>query len=260
VNTLSTEIHSLAASKPRKAKRRLARYRRLYDGHRVTTVSEGVKDDLLDVLNLRPQDIVTIYNPFDLGQMREAAKAPTPDLPQQPYVLHVGRLARQKRHDVLLDAFAKASIPHRLIMITRDEDIDGLMQMVVDRGLQPRVTVSRFRENVFPWYAHAAALVLSSDFEGMPNVVVEALAVGTPVVSTDCRSGPREALTGPLERYLVPCGDADALASRLEEIVENPPRIDPATVSRFSIDHSLDMIESLVGRTAGSDDGWLPHE
>jgi glycosyltransferase involved in cell wall biosynthesis len=82
----------------------------------------------------------------------------------------------------------------------------------------------------------------------MPNVVVEALGVGTPVVSTDCRSGPREALTGPLERYLVPCGDVDALAARLEEIVENPPRIDSATLSRFSIDHSLDMIESLIGR------------
>jgi glycosyltransferase involved in cell wall biosynthesis len=235
-------------NKPRKAKRRLARYRELYEGHCVTTVSEGVKDDLLEVLNLRPRDIITIYNPFDLEQMREAAKAPTPDLPQEPYVLHVGRLAKQKRHDVLLDAFAKAAIPHRLVMITRDEDVDRLTQMVTDRGLQPRATVSRFRENVFPWYANAAALVLSSDFEGMPNVVVEALGVGTPVVSTDCRSGPREALTGPLERYLVPCGDVDALAARLEEIVENPPRIDSATLSRFSIDHSLDMIESLIGR------------
>jgi glycosyltransferase involved in cell wall biosynthesis len=70
------------------------------------------------------------------------------------------------------------------------------------------VTITGFQRNPFPWYAKASALVHASDFEGFGNVLVEALASGTPVVSTDCPFGPREILTGSLSRFLSPCGDA----------------------------------------------------
>jgi glycosyltransferase involved in cell wall biosynthesis len=95
-------------------------------------------------------------------------------------------------------------------------------------------------------------MVLSSDFEGFPNVLVEALACGTPVVSTDCPSGPREILTGPLRRHLSPCGDVDELARNLVSVVDSPPIIDPTIVSRFSQDESLRVIEALAMRKAGS--------
>ena len=244
-NTPSAEISGLQKSNPRKAERRIARYRRLYDGQLVTTVSDGVKEDL-EKLGIHPAKAVTIYNPFDFDEMRRAAKADTPDLPREPYVLHVGRFAKQKRHDILLKAFAASGIPHRLIILTRDVDVEGVSALVRAQGLESRVTVSGFRENLFPWYANAAALILSSDFEGMPNVMVEALGVGTPVVSTDCPSGPREVLTGPLQRFLAPCGDAQALGARLREAVETPPRIDDAVVAPFGYERSLDMFESLA--------------
>jgi glycosyltransferase involved in cell wall biosynthesis len=246
VNTLSAEIRSLSQRSPRKARRRLARYRRLYDNQLVTTVSRGVTSDLTETLGIRPREIVTIYNPFDLDAMRQAAMALPPDLPQEPYVLHVGRLAKQKRHDILLKAYVASGIPHRLVLITRNEDVRSLQRLVDTQGLGSRVSVLSFRENVFPWYAHASAFVLSSDFEGMPNVIIEALAAGTPVVSTDCPSGPREVLAGALERYLAPCGDAESLGARLREIVQSPPKIDPAFLDPFSVERSLDMIESLA--------------
>lgn len=245
-NTISAEINAM--KNPRKAARRLARYRRLYEGHLVTTVSESVKVDLVDNLKIRPAKIVTIYNPFDFEEMRKASTAEPRDLPREPYLLHVGRFARQKRHDLLLDAFRLADVPHRLVIMTRDEDVADIKALVAARDLKERVMVFGFHENLFPWYAHASALVLSSDFEGMPSVMIEALGVGTPVVSTDCPSGPREVLAEGLQHWLVPPGDARALAERLQEVVRSPPRIEPKMLERFSPQKSLSMIESLAGQ------------
>jgi glycosyltransferase involved in cell wall biosynthesis len=119
--------------------------------------------------------------------------------------------------------------------------------MIASRRLESRVTIAGFRENPYPWYANAAALVLTSDFEGMPNVLVEALACGTPVVSTDCASGPREVLTGSMSRFLVPPGDTDAIAARLREVVQSRPNIDRDVIAPFRHDKVLAAVESLAG-------------
>jgi glycosyltransferase involved in cell wall biosynthesis len=163
----------------------------------------------------------------------------------QPYVVHAGRFVRQKRHDILLDAYVASGIPHNLVLLTGNTP--ALVEMIRARGLQDRVIIPGFRSNPFPWFAHASALVLSSDFEGFGNVLVEALACGTPVVSTDCPSGPGEILTGSLANCLCPPGDAAALGQTLRCIVENPPQIDQADLSRFSPDRALDQLEKLIG-------------
>jgi glycosyltransferase involved in cell wall biosynthesis len=245
VNTSSAEIQALGHN-PRKAKRRLARYRWLWDGQLVIAISDSIKDDLLHNLKIFPRKIVTIYNPFDIEEMRQAAKAESLDSPIGPYVLHVGRFAKQKRQDLLLDAFIASRVPHQLVIVTRDQDVGRINALVAERGLESRVTVLGFRDNLFPLYAGASALVLSSDFEGMPNVVIEALAVGTPVVSTDCPSGAREVFRSNLQKYLAPCGDAQALGQRLREVTESSPKIDPEILAPFSIAGSLTAIESLV--------------
>jgi glycosyltransferase involved in cell wall biosynthesis len=246
-NTLSLEVAQLARDRPRKAARRLARYRRLYDGQRLIAVSQGVARDLGDTLGLRRARIVTIYNPFDFETMRRLADAPDPELPTEPYVLHAGRFAPQKRHDLLLEAFAAANLPHRLVLLVpQTPGLAALHSLIAARGLTGRVTVAGFRPNPYPWFARAAALVLCSDYEGMPNVLIEALACGTPVVSTDCPSGPREILTGPWQRYLVPCNDAAALARALREVIASAPAVDPQLLARFSKRATLDAVESLA--------------
>ncbi|MFH1044059.1 MAG: glycosyltransferase [Pseudomonadota bacterium] len=221
-NTLSAEIDRLARHDPAKARRRLARYRAIYGGQSLVAVSEGVAADLRERLGLSA-DIATIYNPFDFERIRQLAGVPETDLPKRPYVIHVGRFALQKRHDLLLDAWKLAGLDMDLVLLT--DPAAGLSHLIEAKGLAGQVTLAGFRPNPFPWIAAAELLVLCSDHEGLPNVLVEALACGTRVVSTDCSSGPREVLRDELARWLVPMNDAAALAARMcEALREARPR------------------------------------
>lgn len=243
-NTLSAEIAAIRAIDQRKAERRARRYRRIYGGKKIIAVSKGVAADLQDELGIVAARCAVIHNPFDFEAIARAAAQPEPNLPREPFVLHAGRFVPQKRHDLLLDAYAAARLPHRLVLLTKGSP--RLQEMIAARELENRVTIAGFRQNPFPWYARASALVLCSDFEGFPNVLVEALACGTPVVSTDCPSGPSEILTGTMRRYLSPPGDAKALAENLVSVVESPPKIDKDLVARFSEAAALDAVESLA--------------
>ena len=249
-NTLSSEVDMLARSAKYKALRRRSRYRSLYNGQRLIAVSNAVAADIVGRMSIKPLRLVTIYNPFDHEQIRKLASAHDPDIPTEPFLLHVGRFQPQKRHDLLLDAFKAASIPHRLALLTQPSE--ELSKMIAARGLQSRVTVFGFRQNPFPWYARAAVVVLSSDREGMPNVLVEALICGVPVVSTDCPSGPSELLRGPMRHWLVPCNDVAALAAKIREVVERRPAIDPEVLVPFSKDLTLDAIEALAEPVSGA--------
>ncbi len=245
-NTLSAELDLLSRGNPGKAARRRARYRRLYGLANLIAVSQGVAEDLRTRLGLTGANIVTIYNPFDLEDIRRQAQVPEPDLPEEPYILHIGRFAPQKRHDLLLAAWRAAGLPHRLVLLTRPEA--GLERLVAASGAGDRVTIVGFRPNPYPWIAQADLLVLCSDHEGLPNVLIEALACGTRVVSTDCPSGPREVLTGELARFLVPCGDAAALAEAMQAALA-APRPEPGQgLAPFAADTVLQAYEALPAR------------
>lgn len=243
-NTLSAEIEQLARRNPRKALRRRSRYRRLYEGRNLIAVSEGVADDLRRVVGLSRARIVRIYNGFDVDAIRLAADRPEPRLPHEPFVLHVGRFMPQKRHDLLFDAWRRAALPHRLVLLTRPDP--GLDALVASHGLQDRVRVAGFQANPYPWMRAAELLVLSSEREGMPNVLVEALACGTRVVSTDCPSGPREVLRGELARWLVPCGDPQALAQAMQAALAAPRPGAHALPDEFTEARMAEAYEALA--------------
>lgn len=247
-NTLSAEVARLPATK---VARRLARYRRLYATRPLVAVSQGVADDLLAQFGTHARQLRVIANPFDIAAIRASAAEPCAGRPQAPYVLHVGRFAAQKRHDLLLDAFARLDTPSRLVLLTPpDARLDAL---VAAHRLERRVTIADFQANPYPWMAAAELLVLCSDHEGLPNVLIEGLACGTRVVSTDCPSGPREILRGSLAQGLVPCGDAAALAAAMQ-LALTRPRPDAAAVNAalapYDAATALDAWEALAREIA----------
>ena len=242
-NTLSVEIERLARNSRSKAERRRRRYREIYDGRNLIAVSDGVARDLTEGLGMRPANVVRIYNAIDAAAVRALAAEHEPALPREPYLIHVGRFAPQKRHDLLLDALRRSGLPHRLVLLA--DPSAALDRLIAGKGLAQRVTVAGFQRNPYPWIAGAELLVLCSDHEGMPNVLLEALACGTRIVSTDCPSGPREVMEGDLARYLVPCGDADALARVMRSALFAPRPEDAAVLARFSPQIALARYESL---------------
>ncbi|MFS8086257.1 MAG: glycosyltransferase [Acidobacteriota bacterium] len=245
-NTLSAEIDQLARRDAAKARRHLARYCAIYDGQSLIAVSQGVAADLRGRLGL-VADIATIYNPFDFERIRQLAGVTETDLPKRPYVVHVGRFAPQKRHDLLLDAWKLAGLDMDLVLLA--EPTDGLRRLIEAKGLTGDVTLAGFRPNPYPWIAAAELLVLCSDREGLPNVLVEALACGTRVVSTDCPSGPREVLSGELAHWLVPMNDAAALAARICEALRQGRPRQPDALDAFAADCVAARYEALAAGT-----------
>lgn len=241
-NTLSAEIERLRETDPGRAERRLSRYRRLYGARPLIAVSAGVAADLRSALGLAQTRVECIYNPFDFADIRARAAEPAP-VPQEPYVIHVGRFVAQKRHDILLDAWSQLAAPHRLVLLTAPDE--RLTRMIEERGLGGRVTVAGFQTNPYPWIAGADLLVLSSDHEGLPSVIIEALALETPVVSTDCPSGPREILGITLSESLVPVGDPAALAQAISRALAHPPDFARVDLTPYALDAVAAAYERL---------------
>jgi glycosyltransferase involved in cell wall biosynthesis len=239
-NTLGAEIDKLAAVSPAKARRRSARYRRLYSARPLIAVSQGVARNLEERLGLQSR-IEVIPNPFDFEAIRRAATADFHAV--RRYVIHVGRFSPQKRHDLLLDAWARIDTDRELVLLTEPDP--RLEAMIAARGLAGRVRIAGFQSDPHPWIAYADLLVLCSDHEGLPNVLIEALACGTPAVSTDCPSGPREILAA-FPECLVPTGDASALAGAIAAALHAPPDPARADLSAYSIDAVAAAYERLA--------------
>jgi glycosyltransferase involved in cell wall biosynthesis len=146
--------------------------------------------------------------PSTFAAIRALAAEPCPARPDEPYLLHVGRFAAQKRHDLLLAAFAHAGLSQRLVLLTPpDARLDAL---IAGAGLERRVTIADFQVNPYPWMAGADLLVLCSDHEGLPNVLIEGAGLRDAYGQHRLpRPGRARSCGGELARWLVPCNDAE---------------------------------------------------
>jgi len=191
----------------------------------IIAVSEGVADDLADTLALSRNRIKVIYNPVVTPEFfektREAVEQPWFQPSEPPVILGVGRLTKQKDFPTLLRAFAlvRKRHPCRLVILGEGEDRSKLEALISELGMSEDVDMPGFVDNPYKYMAHAAVFALSSIWEGLPTVLIECLACGTPVVATDCPSGPREILGGGKYGTLVPVEDVGALAKALQRII-----------------------------------------
>lgn len=216
-------------------------------------VSHGVADDLSRHLRIPRPEVVTLPPAFRtnfLGQAETAAAHPWLHPEAPPVILGAGRLVQQKDFPTLLRAFARVRQQRRVRLIILGKgplraDLETLARTL---GVAADVALPGFVDNPSAYMVHAAVFALSSAWEGLPGVVIEALAVGCPVVSTDCPSGPAEILAGGTYGRLVPVGDSTALAAALSATLDAPPSRDrlQRRAQAFSIDRVMDRYVEVL--------------
>jgi len=194
----------------------------------IAAVSNGVADDLARTAAIPRGSIHTTYNPVVTPDIERLAREPI-DHPWfatdgPPLILGAGKLKRQKDFLTLIEAFAQlqAKRSARLMILGEGPQRARLEARVRELGIQESVAMPGFVANPFAYMARASAFALSSAWEGLPGVLVQALACGCPVVATDCPSGPREILDNGTYGPLVPVGDNRALCAAIERVLEFP--------------------------------------
>jgi glycosyltransferase involved in cell wall biosynthesis len=187
----------------------------------IAAVSAGVADDLEALIGLPRRSVRVINNPVIVPELSEMVAQPC-DHPwlagdHPPVLLAVGRLSPQKDFECLLRAFAtvRASTDARLLILGEGPERPRLESLIAELGLSADVDLPGWVGNPFPYMARADLFVLSSRWEGLPTVLIEALFCGLRIVATDCPSGPREILDGGRFGSLVPVGDPGALAAAI---------------------------------------------
>ncbi|WP_295387952.1 glycosyltransferase [uncultured Thiodictyon sp.] len=196
----------------------------------VIAVSQGVADDLDRLLGAGRARVLVIANPVVTPDLGDLAAAPPDhawllDTEALPVILAAGRLSAQKDFPTLIRAFAMLEPERglRLLILGEGPERAALEDLVRSLGLIDRVALPGFTANPFAAMARARLFVLSSAWEGLPGVLIQAMACGTPVVSTDCPSGPREVLADGRYGPLVPVGDVPALAAAIRQTLDHPP-------------------------------------
>ena len=213
-------------------------FARIYSKNPCVCVSKGVQKDFIENFG-NITKTTTIYNPIDKNDIQQLADAFIPQY--ENYMIHIGSFKEAKRHDVLLKAYALTDQSLSLLLLGKGNLQSDMQKLVAELNLEDKVVFLGFHDNPYPYIKHARFKVLTSDWEGYPLVIPEALAIGTPVISTDCHSGPSEQLP---RNNLMPMRDLEAIAAKMSLAMENPAQFDsafnedlsPASIAKQYID------------------------
>ena len=236
----------------------------------VVALSSGIRDELICDYHLASKKVITIGNPIDLAKMDVQAQtrshsiasynstshnvASTPK--QNARIIAIGRLHRQKGFDILIQAFAQMKHPTaHLTILGEGHEREPLLQLAKDCKVDDRLLMPGFIDDPLSWLKQADLFVLSSRWEGFGHVIAEAMAVGVPVVATDCPHGPRDIIKHEKTGVLVDAQNVTALAVALDKMLSNKKasarmaQQAKASVQRFSRDNIIkiyiDLFNSL---------------
>jgi glycosyltransferase involved in cell wall biosynthesis len=225
----------------------------------IVTVSHGVALDLSYYTGIPLSRINTIYNPVITPDIPEKAMGPVNHLwfgqidrssVSIPVVLSLGRLNNEKSFSTLIRAFAivREKMPCRLMILGEGKERQRLEELANKLGILSELFMPGFVENPFAYLSKASVFVLSSVLEGLPSVLIQALACGCPVVSTDCPSGPFEILNGGEYGHLVPVGDVQAMADAIMKVLAGDLRKPPAEwLRQFELETVIHQYLNIMG-------------
>lgn len=219
---------------------------KVYKNRNIIAVSDAISVDLLKNTNINPNKVLTIYNPFNIAEIQQRAQQEN-YFQGQNYILHVGRFHKVKRHDRLLEAFALADLPTKLVLIGQGDAAatNAIYDKIAELNLQDKVVVAGFTSNPLPIIKGAKMVALSSDSEGLPTVLIEALICHTPIVSTACPGGVTEIMSGDLIPYIAEM-NAHSLAEKMRLAWQNPIIITSDMYSRFDYEKILNKYLALI--------------
>jgi glycosyltransferase involved in cell wall biosynthesis len=220
---------------------------------RIVAVSQCVADDLIQTTGLPRDKIVVIYNPVVVPELFEKATQriahPWFEGSERSVILSVGRLEPQKDYPTLIRAFAELRRRHdvRLMILGEGEERPVLARLISELGVEQDVALPGFVDNPYPFMAKAAVFVLSSKWEGLPTVLIEALALGAPVVSTSCDCGPAEILGKDRYGELVPVADPNALVPAIERCLTRPRNSNGGKCAiTFGLDRAVEQYMNII--------------
>jgi glycosyltransferase involved in cell wall biosynthesis len=249
VEHTSPSVTTLGSIPFRMAKRVATKFS--YDlAHKVIAVSQGAARDLEKFAWLKPGQVETIYNPIDIERIRNLAKEPCQlSLPDdRPTIVHLSRLNPVKDPETLLHAFGirNSKIRANFLIVGGDRDL-GFLNSIIESyiGLKENIIFTGYLLNPYPYLALGDVFVLTSRAEGFGRVIVESMALGVPVVSTDCPSGPREILKDGKLGRLVPVGDPKAVAHAVYSTLMEHNKNDESI--QMLLSHALSFDCSAVG-------------
>ncbi|MBP8773168.1 MAG: glycosyltransferase [Aeromonadaceae bacterium] len=236
-------IHGGPLSFTKDAGKSCRKFKRFYENKNIICVSHGMADDVMKT-ETSLKSCQVIYNPFDIKCIQERSTEQV-NLPFSEYFLHVGSFEKRKRHDRLLDAYKLSGIETPLVLMGKGGLENEIREKIATLDLGHRVMVMEFQKNPFPYIKNAKALILTSDAEGLPTVLIEALVCHTPIISTNCPSGPSEILVDELINYLVDCDDIPDLARAIRDVDQRPPEIAPSYYEKFSSENTISKFMEL---------------
>jgi glycosyltransferase involved in cell wall biosynthesis len=214
-------------------------YRNFYKrADRIVCLSDSMVSDLVENFGIPREKLVRIYNPVDTEKVRESAQTGNdPFAGTGPHLVAAGRICRQKGFDLLIDAMPAVlrHFPDAQLTILGEGPLEAeLREQARNLGLQEKVIFLGFQANPWLYLKHADAFILPSRYEGVPNVLLEALTLGTPVVVSDCPGGIREIRDSVGNMAVVPPENPSALAEAIIAVCGNPaPSIE--SLGRFDL-------------------------
>jgi glycosyltransferase involved in cell wall biosynthesis len=257
-------LTSISLKSARSAKVKASLVKLLFNlADKIIVVCKRLKQDMVINFKIHEGLIDVIYNGLDIERVKELSKEPLRHNwfnNETPCIVAVGRLVKLKGFPVLLKAFSlvRKQSPIKLVILGEGEERDSLEKISRNLKIENDVALLGFKKNPYKYLSRSDIFVLSSFWEGFPNVVIEAMGCGVPVIATRCPSGLEEIITDGVNGLLVPVGDVNALAEAMLKLLKDEPlrkRLGEAgrkRVGDFSLDKLVAEYERLFKQTASA--------